>query len=94
MTFQDLSYIGALILAGIAVYKGFIEGRKISVDTYESYERTAKLNAEHVERLETSIVEFRQELSDWKNWAERLCKQLKAHGIEPEPFISTTIVKE
>lgn len=89
MTFQDLSYIGALLLAVIAVYNGFVGGRKTSAETYESYERTAKMNQERMEKIQADLDELRQELVDWKDWADRLVAQVKSLGGKPVPFIST-----
>jgi len=39
--------------------------------------------------LQNRIEELDTELKDWKNWAERLVKQVKKLGQEPVPFISS-----
>ena len=50
------------------------------------YSQLKKEFDSYKEAMNTQMTYLQGEATRWRNWAEKLSKQLKDNGIQPEPF--------
>lgn len=65
------------------------QNKKDCSDASESVAAAAKVL---IEPLSKRVDDLERELLAWKNWAQRLVKQVRGMGMEPEPFADPVTV--
>lgn len=84
--------IGGLIgaVAGLSAWSRVrAQNKKDCADATESYAAAAR---SLYEPLAKRVDDLENELKAWKNWAERLVRQVRRLGHEPEPFIEPNAI--
>jgi hypothetical protein len=92
-----LGIIGAIAgLAGLVT--ALVSTRRVKSQNFrdcaDANESIAAAVKTLIEPLEKRVRDLERELAEWKNWAERLVRQVKKLGHEPVPFVESVAEKQ
>ena len=71
----------------LSKFQGIIRGQEERFDRFEKKCKEVEKEFDTYKNLmNDQMGHLQMEAAKWRLWAERLSKQLRDHGIEPEPF--------